>query len=48
VRVKNEFGQELIDENRGSPENTGLDFKAEQYVLGRQVNWAESLTHIVP
>ncbi|KAJ4157454.1 hypothetical protein NW754_009097 [Fusarium falciforme] len=33
VRVKNEFGQELIDENRGSPENTGLDFKAEHPVI---------------
>lgn len=36
VRVKKEFGQELIDDYRGSPENTGLDFKAEQYVL----DWA--------
>ncbi|KAI8669428.1 TauD domain-containing protein [Fusarium keratoplasticum] len=33
VRVKNEFGQELIDDNRGSPENTGLDFKAEHPVI---------------
>ncbi|EEU45571.1 uncharacterized protein NECHADRAFT_41873 [Fusarium vanettenii 77-13-4] len=33
VRVKNEFGQELIDENRGSPENNGLDFKAEHPVI---------------
>ncbi|KAF4995057.1 hypothetical protein FDECE_12912 [Fusarium decemcellulare] len=33
VRVKNEFGQELIDENRGSPENKGLDFKAEHPVI---------------
>ncbi|RSL77589.1 hypothetical protein CEP51_008947 [Fusarium floridanum] len=33
VRVKNEFGQELIDDNRGSPENTGLDFKAEHPVV---------------
>ncbi|KPM43180.1 hypothetical protein AK830_g3300 [Neonectria ditissima] len=33
VRVKNEFGQDLIDENRGSPENNGLDFKAEHPVI---------------
>ncbi len=30
VKVKEEFGEELIDEYRGSPENNGLDFKAEQ------------------
>lgn len=30
VRVKDQFGLDLIDENRGAPENTGLDFKAEQ------------------
>ncbi|KAM5374716.1 hypothetical protein ACJZ2D_006360 [Fusarium nematophilum] len=33
VRVKNEFNQELIDENRGSPENNGLNFKAEHPVI---------------
>lgn len=30
VRVKDEFGQDLIETNRGSPENNGLDFKASQ------------------
>jgi len=30
VKVKNEFGEELIDQDRGSPENNGLDFQAEQ------------------
>lgn len=30
VRVKETFGEELIDDYRGAPENTGLDFKAEQ------------------
>lgn len=30
VRVKETFGADLIDEFRGSPENNGLDFKAEQ------------------
>ena len=30
VRVKDQFGEELIDDYRGAPENTGLDFKAEQ------------------
>jgi alpha-ketoglutarate-dependent taurine dioxygenase len=30
VKVKDKFDIELIDDNRGSPENTGLDFKAEQ------------------
>lgn len=30
VKVKDTFGEELIDEYRGAPENTGLDFKAEQ------------------
>lgn len=29
--VKQKFGEDLIDEFRGAPENTGLDFKAEQY-----------------
>ena len=30
VKVKQTFGEELIDESRGSPENHGLDFQAEQ------------------
>lgn len=30
VKVKEEFGEELISDYRGSPENNGLDFKAEQ------------------
>ncbi len=30
VKVKNEFGAELIDTDRGAPENSGLDFQAEQ------------------
>jgi alpha-ketoglutarate-dependent taurine dioxygenase len=30
VKVKETFGADLIDEYRGAPENTGLDFKAEQ------------------
>ena len=30
VQVKENFGEELIDDYRGAPENTGLDFKAEQ------------------
>jgi alpha-ketoglutarate-dependent taurine dioxygenase len=30
VEVKEKFGEDLIDEFRGAPENTGLDFKAEQ------------------
>ncbi|CAM1500828.1 Fc.00g099900.m01.CDS01 [Cosmosporella sp. VM-42] len=29
VRVKEQFGEDLIDEYRGAPENVGLDFKAE-------------------
>ncbi|KAH6686777.1 hypothetical protein F5X68DRAFT_134700 [Plectosphaerella plurivora] len=29
VKVKETFGADLIDEYRGAPENTGLDFKAE-------------------
>ena len=28
--VKKKFGEDLIDEYRGAPENTGLDFQAEQ------------------
>ena len=30
VRVKDTFGVDLIEQDRGAPENTGLDFKAEQ------------------
>lgn len=30
VKVKDQFGEELISDHRGSPENHGLDFKAEQ------------------
>lgn len=30
VRVQKEFGEELIDGDRGSPENVGLEFRAEQ------------------
>jgi alpha-ketoglutarate-dependent taurine dioxygenase len=30
VKVKDAFGEDLIDDYRGSPENTGLDFQAEQ------------------
>jgi alpha-ketoglutarate-dependent taurine dioxygenase len=30
VRVKETFGEDLIDDYRGAPENTGLDFRAEQ------------------
>ena len=30
VNVKEKFGEVLIDDNRGSPENSGLDFKAQQ------------------
>ncbi|KAH7148178.1 hypothetical protein EDB81DRAFT_932479 [Dactylonectria macrodidyma] len=33
VRVKEAFGQDLIDDYRGAPENTGLDFKAEHPVV---------------
>ncbi|KAM7186873.1 hypothetical protein V8F20_011227 [Naviculisporaceae sp. PSN 640] len=33
VKVKNEFGEELIDGDRGSPENIGLDFRAEHPVI---------------
>lgn len=32
LQVKEKFGEDLIEDYRGSPENTGLDFKAEQYV----------------
>jgi hypothetical protein len=32
VRVKESFGEDLIDDFRGAPENTGLDFQAEQCV----------------
>jgi hypothetical protein len=27
VRVSKQFGEDLIDQERGSPENTGLDFQ---------------------
>jgi hypothetical protein len=30
VKVANEFGEALIEQDRGAPENTGLDFKASQ------------------
>ncbi|KAK2595836.1 hypothetical protein N8I77_013629 [Diaporthe amygdali] len=33
LEVKNKYGEELIDDYRGSPENTGLDFKAEHPVI---------------
>ncbi|KAK4458541.1 alpha-ketoglutarate-dependent sulfonate dioxygenase, partial [Cladorrhinum samala] len=33
VKVKETFGAELIDQERGAPENTGLDFKAEHPVI---------------
>ncbi|KAJ9160587.1 Alpha-ketoglutarate-dependent sulfonate dioxygenase [Coniochaeta hoffmannii] len=33
VKVKDTFGEDLIDDYRGSPENTGLDFKAEHPVV---------------
>ncbi|KAK0629499.1 hypothetical protein B0T17DRAFT_188688 [Bombardia bombarda] len=33
VKVKEAFGEELIDDYRGAPENTGLDFKAEHPVV---------------
>ncbi|KAF5677487.1 taurine dioxygenase [Fusarium circinatum] len=33
VRVKETFGEDLIDDYRGAPENTGLDFKAEHPVV---------------
>lgn len=32
LEIAREFGEELIDSNRGAPENSGLDFKASQYV----------------
>lgn len=33
VKVKEAFGEELIEDYRGAPENTGLDFQAEQCVF---------------
>ncbi|CAI4212655.1 unnamed protein product [Parascedosporium putredinis] len=33
VRVKDSFGEALIDDYRGAPENTGLDFKASHPVV---------------
>ncbi|KAL7629487.1 hypothetical protein AAE478_001007 [Parahypoxylon ruwenzoriense] len=33
VKVQNDFGEELIEQNRGSPENNGLDFKAEHPLI---------------
>ncbi|KAI5467199.1 hypothetical protein BGZ63DRAFT_430630 [Mariannaea sp. PMI_226] len=33
VRVKNEFGEDLIEVERGSPANNGLDFKASHPVI---------------
>ncbi|KAI1469656.1 taurine catabolism dioxygenase [Daldinia caldariorum] len=33
VQVQNDFGEELIDQNRGSPENNGLDFRAEHPLI---------------
>ncbi|KAM0323961.1 hypothetical protein ACHAQA_008543 [Verticillium albo-atrum] len=33
VRVKEAFGEDLIDQERGNPKNTGLDFKAEHPVI---------------
>ncbi|KAK1756633.1 alpha-ketoglutarate-dependent sulfonate dioxygenase [Echria macrotheca] len=33
VKVKETFGAELIDDYRGAPENTGLDFQAEHPVV---------------
>ncbi|KAI0854315.1 taurine catabolism dioxygenase [Daldinia vernicosa] len=33
VKVQNDFGEELIDQNRGSPENNGLDFRAEHPLI---------------
>ncbi|KAK0619080.1 hypothetical protein B0T14DRAFT_430375 [Immersiella caudata] len=33
VKVKDTFGADLIDDYRGAPENTGLDFKAEHPVV---------------
>jgi alpha-ketoglutarate-dependent taurine dioxygenase len=32
-RVAKDFGAELIDQDRGSPENTGLDFQASHPVI---------------
>lgn len=36
VKVKDSFGEELIDDYRGAPENTGLEFKAEQCVASEE------------
>ncbi|KAI0378110.1 taurine catabolism dioxygenase [Hypomontagnella monticulosa] len=33
VKVQNDFGEELIDSDRGSPENKGLDFRAEHPLI---------------
>ncbi|KAK5265825.1 hypothetical protein LTR99_008990 [Exophiala xenobiotica] len=33
VKVANEFGEALIEQDRGAPENTGLDFKASHPVV---------------
>jgi len=33
VKVAKEFGEELIEQDRGAPENTGLDFKASHPVV---------------
>ncbi|KAK3986752.1 alpha-ketoglutarate-dependent sulfonate dioxygenase [Cladorrhinum sp. PSN332] len=33
VKVKDTFGAELFDQERGAPENTGLDFKAEHPLI---------------
>ncbi|KAK3370407.1 hypothetical protein B0H63DRAFT_552368 [Podospora didyma] len=33
VKIKETFGEDLIDDYRGAPENTGLDFKAEHPVI---------------
>ena len=33
VRVATEFGEELIETDRGAPENTGIDFKASHPVV---------------
>ncbi|KAK3358763.1 hypothetical protein B0T25DRAFT_74498 [Lasiosphaeria hispida] len=33
VKIKETFGEDLIDDYRGAPENTGLDFKAEHPVV---------------
>ncbi|KAI1385000.1 taurine catabolism dioxygenase [Hypoxylon trugodes] len=33
VKVQNDFGEELINTDRGSPENNGLDFRAEHPLI---------------